>query len=97
MRYNGFHTSPQFIDIGALPEHCIPLYRLNGAKHMVFMIWTVYMKFMGSSDCPNKLPEYQQACLHCSRIFYAGSLGCSYLSGQMMIRYEIYSKNWGVS
>ena len=31
----------------------LPFDRMNGAKHLVFMIWTVYkivMNFMGSSD-----------------------------------------------
>ena len=42
------------IDIVTLPEHCqmYPLLfdRMNGAKHLVVMIWTVYkivMKFYG--------------------------------------------------
>ena len=46
-----------------LPEHCqmYPLRfdRMNGAKHLVFMIRTVFkivMKFMSSSDCPNQNP-----------------------------------------
>ena len=54
MRQHGFHTLLQFIDIVTLPEHCqmypLPFDRMIGAKHLVFMIWTVYkivMKFYG--------------------------------------------------
>ena len=36
---------------------------MNGAKYLVFMIWTVYkilMKFMGSSDCPDNWKTHCQ-------------------------------------
>ena len=79
-----------------MPEHCqmypLPFDRMSGAKHLVFMIWTVYkivMKFrvwvVLIVLIKNALPEYQQVCLHgngSSRIFYAGRVK---LPGQMMI------------
>ena len=70
----------QFIDIVTLPEHCqmymypLPFDRMNGAKHLVFMIWTIKLVVL-IVLIKNALPEYQQACLHgngSSRIFYAG-------------------------
>ena len=79
------------MDIVTLPEHCqmypLPFDRMNGAKHLIFMIWTVHkivMKFMGSSDCPNKKNHCQNTNKHVIEIVDLAEssmlVGCSYLA-----------------
>ena len=76
--------------IVTLPEHC-QMYSLPFEWYkvliLVFMIWTLYkivMKFMGSSDCPNKRKHCQNTNKHvCIEIVLAESsmlVGCSYLA-----------------
>ena len=80
------------MDIVTLPEHCqmypLPFDRMNGAKHLVFMIWTVYkivMKFMGIVPIALiKKTHWQNTNKHvCIEIVLAESsmlVGCSYLA-----------------